>query len=268
MMHLDPDKYAALLGGSLPPNEARDLSAHLAQECDICERFLADRGGADALDGAADAAIVSALPPAGGAGDNLEFARIKRRVPAVGTARRRNRLVAALAASILFAGVAGLVAQLRAQAPTAAPWDGVKGTDVSPIPVRLRFLKLTPGGAVEKGISGEPAGRVDSLLFEVEVGRAAEVAIARVGPGGAVELFWRSRLGAGRTQLTVSGKTAAYPLAALSGPQRFVLLASEQGLDDARALRAAADLAPPRGIQPALPSLDGLSIDVAEVLVR
>ena len=40
MMHLDPDKYAALLAGSLPPSEARDLSAHLAQECDVCERFL------------------------------------------------------------------------------------------------------------------------------------------------------------------------------------------------------------------------------------
>lgn len=267
-MHLTETSYAALLSGGLPPAEARELAAHLAGECERCERFLAERGAADRLDGAADAAIAASLPPRDGRGDDLEFARIRRALRQ--GAGRRLLVPGAVAASLLVLGVVGLAArELREHRPPEGPaWDGSKGLDARPAPVRLRLLRMAADGSVEKGLSGEPVDRSASLLFELETGRDSQVALARVGEGGGVEILWRGRVGTGRTQVTVDGRPAAYPLAALTGLQRFVLLAAEAGLDEPRAIRAAEPLAPPAPIRPDHPALDGLSLDVVEVPLR
>jgi hypothetical protein len=269
VMHLTEATYRALLAGSLPRKEARDLAAHLSDDCEACEQFLADRSVADGLDGLADAAMAGALPPDRAMGSDLEYARIQRALRAGASRPRRWPFRAAVAASLFITGTAGIVAwQLRAHAPASVAWDGVKGTDARPIPVRLRYLRLDAAGAVEKGLSGEAADPRTSLLFEVETGRPADVALLRVAAGGGVELIWRSRVSGGRTQVTVAGRPAAFPLASLSGPQRFVLLAGEGGIEEARAARAAAAVAPPNRIQPEAPPLDGLSFDVVELLVR
>jgi len=274
VMHLEPRTYAALLAGALPPKEARALAEHLAGECEACERFLSEQPGADSLDGLADAAIAAALPPPSAGGNDLEFARIQRALRDGDGRPRRAALPAAVAASLLAAGVAGLLWH-HARPPPASDsgWDGAKGAEVRAIPVRLRYLRLAPfllldqGRPLEKGLSGEPVDRSASLLFEVETGRAADVVLARVSPGGGVELLWRQRVPSGRSQVTTDGRPAAYPLAALSGPQRFVLLAADGALDEGRATRAAAALAPPDRIRPDAPALEGLSLDVVEVIV-
>jgi hypothetical protein len=269
MMHLTESTYAALLSGTLPPGEARALAEHLGGACEPCERFLAERDRADGLDGLAEEAVASAFPPRGGRGDDLEFARIQRALRAGGRARRLW-VPGAIAASLLIAGVAGLVARQLAQSRPAetATWDGTKGLAPRPVPVRLRFLKVARDGAVEKGLTGERVDREAGLLFEVEADRGADVILARVAPGGGVEPLWHGRVPSGPTQITLDGKPAAYPLAALTGPQRFVLLAAETALDAPRAARAAEALAPPERVRPDLPALDGLSFDVIEIHVR
>lgn len=270
MMHLDPTIYAALLSGTLPPKEARTLAEHLEGDCEACERFLAEREEADALDGTTDAAVSGAFPPGrAAAGNDLEFARIQRALRGGTRPRRRALAPLAVAASLLVAGAAGLAWRQLRPPPAAGPaWDGLKGTGQRALPIRLRFLVLGAGGEVTKGLSGEPVDRRASLLFEVEASREADVALARVGPGGAAELVWASRVPGGRTQVTVGGRPAGYPLGALDGVQRFVLVAGEAGLDEGRALRAAAALAPPRGFHAEAPALDGLTVDLVEVNVR
>jgi hypothetical protein len=268
-MHLDTQTYTALLDGTLAPNEARALSAHLDGDCEQCESFLASQMNVDALDGALDAAIARELPSDAGAGNDLEFARIARRLRGARPWSRRVIFSSVIAASVLVAGVAGLVAVgARGTHGQRPSWDGTKGLTPRPIPVRLRFLEMAPDRRIEKGISGEAVDAEASLLFEVETARVAFAAIARVAPDGEAELIWRQRIGAGRTQVAVGGKPAAYPLSGLHGPQRFILVASDAPLDDLRVLDAGRALAPPAGIGSEDPALSGLSMDVVELSVR
>jgi len=260
-MHLDEPTYADLLAGSLPPGTARGLARHLAEPCETCEAFLARRP-ADGLDGAVDALLARALPPAAPP-DDLAAARLLRQV-APARARRRLLPALAIAASVVVAGVVGLT--WRAAQPGPPAWDGLKGASATPVPLRLRFLVLTPadGGApgIERGVTGQQVPPHASLQFQLELGRAAEVALLRAGAGGA-EVFYRGRLGPGRAVVQVDGRPAAYPLADLSGPQRFVAVASEAPLE-AGDLARAASAAGATGAGGAHP----ITLDVVEVLVR
>jgi hypothetical protein len=268
-MHLDPRRHAALIAGTLPPEEARALAEHLARDCERCERFLAELGEADALDGRSDAAIAKAYPPPPVPGAELEFARILRRVR---TPPRRllPAVPIAIAASLLLAGLAGLWVQRNGPGgvPPTAGWDGVKGDAAAPVQVRLRAVRLDASGAavpVRAGESLDPGAR---LLFEVEADRGADVVLVRVPPSGAAELVWRSRIARGRTVPTVGGKAAAYPVAALTGRQRFAVIAAEGGLDDARVARATSSLALSAALRDGAPATAGVSVDVLELSVR
>lgn len=260
MMHLDPRTYAALLAGTLPPEEARALSGHLAGDCERCERFLAERGSADALDGAADAAIDRAFPPRGLPSDDLAFARLRRRLRP-GPARPRSSLaLGALAATLLAFGLTRLLHQPK---PDSA-WDGVKGAATHAPELHLRYVLLGAGGETARGGSGDTVPREASLLFELESGSGVEAALARVSPEGRVEIVWRDRIASGRTVLGSAGRASAYPLAGLSGRQRFVLVAGDGPLDPGRVERVVAALVD--GGRPAAPG--GLSYDIVEVTVR
>jgi hypothetical protein len=261
-MHLDPRTYDDLLEGTLPLEQARALADHLAGDCEQCERFLAERGGADALDGAGDAAIDRALPPRAPHADDLAFARIARRVRAEPARVRRALGLAAVAAALLVFAVTRLL-PMRPPAPPEA-WDGVKGGGALGAEVHLRYVLLGADGQALKGGAGDAVPRDASLVFELESDRSAEAALARVSTDGRVELVWRDRLASGRTVLGSGGKAAAYPLAGLSGRQRFVLLAGDGPLDPARVERAASALA--TGMQPTEPGV--MSHDVVEVIVR
>lgn len=266
MMHLDAPSYAALLDGTLRPEEARRLAGHLEEGCAECEQFLAGRDPVDRLDGATDAAIAAALPAGDGAGNELEFARIRRAVASRPVARRR--LLSVAGAALLVLGVGLVVRETARRADAPAGWDGEKGARPRGIPARLRYLEVQQGGRILKGISGERVSASSSLVFEVEVGRAADLVLLRVAPDGGAELMWRSRVAGGSAQVMLGGRPAAYPLSGVSGPQRFVLVASERPISDARAIAAAAALAPPSIPSADAPALDGLSLDVVDVSVR
>lgn len=264
-MHLSDDILRKLDAGTLARPEAASLAAHLAAPCEACEAFLASRGRAGALDGAVDRALLGlAPPPATAAGHDLEFARIQRALRPASRARRWLPGLA-VAAALAVAGLAGL---RLARPPSPAGWDGEKGSAVQAVPLRLRFLVVTPavGGppTLERGLSGQDVPASASLQFQLELGRPAHVLLARAGRGGgAPEVFLSTRLPAGRHVVSVDGRPAAYPLAALAGPQRFLALASESPLGPQDAARAAAlgaaarrDEGPP------------ISLDQVEVRVR
>jgi len=280
-MHLSDVTYRPLLRSSLPPAAARPLSVHLARECDICEGWLLARPAADGLDGMVDASLAS-LAPAGeaaGTGHDIEFARIMARVrapaargspgpqarPAPPAPRRRAGPAVALAASVLLAGLAGLL--WTKAGPRPQPWDGLKGAAAEAVPLRLRFLVLTPvaGGApgIEKGVPGQEVPADASLQFQVELGRPAEVVLIRTGAGGTYDVFFRARLPAGRSAVSVGGQPAAYPLSTLAGPQRFLALASERPIEPADVGRAAA-----LGAAARLGEGQVISLDQVEVQVR
>lgn len=271
-MHLDRPTYAGLLAGTLPPEEARALADHLSRDCEECERFLAELQEADALDGRIDAAIAAALPFRPMPPNDLEFARIEERLRdprASHRARHRPFLVpAAIAASILVAGLAGLLLQRKPASHSFAAWDGVKGSEARPLRVRLRIARLDASGEPVRGQPGETLDRGAKLLFELELDRAADVALARATPNGEVEVVWRNRVAGGRTIVTQAGRAAAYPLGALAGTQRFVAVAAEGGLDAARLSRATAAFAAPGLVSPDSPALSGLSVDFVEITVR
>lgn len=263
VMHLTTQTYTALLDRTLPESEARALGAHLDAGCEVCELWLAERPTADRLDGVVDMAL-GALPTSkAGAGNDLEFARIAEALAAAPPPAPSRRWVGvlAVAAVLAVAGVVGLVHR------TAAPdrWDGTKGAGAQVVPLRLRFLVIHagPGPApeIEKGVSGQSVPAGASLQFQVELGREADVVLARAAAGSA-EPFFHARLPAGRTVVSVSGQPAAYPLANLAGPQRFLALAGEQPIEPADADRAA------RGSAAAAGPGQPISLDVIEVLVR
>lgn len=271
-MHLTDDSHRGLIHRTLRGQAARALAAHLRRPCPPCETFLAGRPVADRFDGAVDAALLSrARAPAAARGNDLEYARIQRALRA-GSGRRRWTLGVGAAAAVLVAGLAGVLLAQPGGGPAPAAWDGVKGREVQAIPLRLRFLVLTPavGGppAMERGLSGQEVPAAASLQFQVELGRPAHLLLARVGRGGAPEIFLTTRLDAGRHVVAVEGRPAAYPLAALAGPQRFLALASEARLGPGDAARAAQ--ATQAGSPAAASRDDGtpISLDQVEVRVR
>jgi hypothetical protein len=151
--------------------------------------------------------------------------------------RRRWAGALAAAAVVLVAGLAALVAR----GPDRPEWDGTKGAAPSPSAVRLRFLVVdrADADALHRGASGEAVAAGARLEFEVELGQAAHVALARVGPDATVDVFWTGALDAGASIVTLDGRPAAYGLDGLRGPQRFVAIASAAPLDGPAAARAA-----------------------------
>ncbi|ABC82184.1 hypothetical protein [Anaeromyxobacter dehalogenans] len=279
MAHLTEPVYAQLIRGELPPDEAAAWARHLTDGCDACEAFLAARPEPDALDARADRAL-AALGPPGAPGNDLEYRRIEQRLAQRAAAdprrapRRLPRPALAVAAGVVAAGLAGLWLASRApERPGRPEWTGEKGMGAAPaaVPVRLRFLVISGGAgapSVEKGVSGQAVPAAASLQFEVELGRAGQVALARVAPGRPPEVFFRASLPAGRTVVSVDGRPAAYPLSDLSGPQRFVAVASPASLDEAAAARAAGQVARGARMEQGVPGLEGLSVDAVDVAVQ
>ena len=276
MMHLTEERLRALLDGKLPPDEARALADHLARDCAECEALLA-AAPAGALDGAIDAALTALAPVRlEEAGTDLEYARIRRRVRAAAGGRRPWLRPLAIAAAVAVAAGVTLKVLVDREARDAR-WDGEKGIGSSraaAVPVRLSAVAVLgePGAEprLVKVAHGEALPPAAALQLRVEVGRAADVALARVGPGGDVDVFWRERVAhAGPVQLSVEGRPAAYPLAGLTGPQRFVAIASARGLDEGRAAAAARTIAAaPSAAAERAASGEGITFDILEVTVR
>jgi hypothetical protein len=82
--------YRRLLARTLPGAGARALAPHLDHPCETCERLLAGRAGADRYDGLVDAVLLRLAPPGPGGGNDLELARIERRLRAARASPRRT----------------------------------------------------------------------------------------------------------------------------------------------------------------------------------
>jgi hypothetical protein len=264
-LHLDPETLRRLQAGQVTAAEARSWAAHLASDCARCEELLAGDGPAGPLDGAADAALAGLAPPRPEeAGNDLEYARIQRALRG-GRARPAGRAVAFLAVAAMALVGAGVVFQV-ARGPRSG-WDGVKGPAPAAVPASLRFAVAGPGGsAVERGATGQVLAADRSLLFRIEVGAPAHLVLLRAG-GGETEVVFRHRAeGPGPVDVTVDGRTAAYPLAGLSGAQRFILVAGAEPLTEAD-LAAAAKLLSGQAAERG-PGSPGLTVDVVEITVR
>ena len=278
MMHLTNESLRRLLSGTADPAEARALAAHLAQDCPDCEELLAAQP-AGPLDGHADRALTALAPPRPEeSGHDLEFARIQRALRTAAPARRPRALrrwapLAAAAGMLLAVGIGVEVNSLRTRQDG---WDGLKGVATTAplaVPVRLSAVAVLPDSRGEPQVwkvgNGDSLPREAALELRIEVSGAADVAIARVGRDGSVDAFWHQRVGsAGTVQITVDGRPAAYPLSALAGPQRFIVVASPAGLAPERIAAAARALAPPAAITSGSPPLEGLTTDVLGVTVR
>jgi hypothetical protein len=266
-MHLDPRTYFALIEGTLPPAEARALAKHLESDCELCERFLAERDRADELDGVSDAAIDLAFPPRRMEDDELAFARLQRRLRGTNRGRRWILASGAIAATLLVAAIAGTLVRRPGVPPSGEAWDGVKGSGHRAPAVHLRLATMGPAGDALPAASSERIDPAASLLFEVESDRSTEVVLARVAPDGSAELLWREHVKAGRTVVGSGGRAAAYRVSGLAGRQRFIVVAGA-GLDPARAeqaVKAIAGAAPPK-VGAGLPG--GLVYDAVDVDVR
>jgi hypothetical protein len=277
-MHLTRESQRRLLAGTIDEVEARAIAAHLVDDCPECEALLASQE-AGPLDGLADHALTSLAPTRPEEeGNDIEYARIQRVLHTRRPARRRwAPLAAAAAAALLTAGVGVHLAVQRSGRPS---WAGEKGGTAGPGPVQLRVsvvaVQAQAGGQprIWKVAGGDELPANAALQLRMEVGAAADVALARVGTGGTVHVFWHEWVdAAGPVRIAVDGRPAAYPLAGLVGQQRFVALASPGRLAPERVAAAAGALAPPAPIGGEGPARDGLplagiSIDVVEITVR
>jgi len=252
--HLERGTAKRLLAGELSAEEARRLAAHLDEACQRCEALLAEE--ADGLDGPVDEALLRLGPAAGRPGNDLEWARIRRQLGR----RRRGWLVgaAAAAAVLLVAGVA-----VKLDRRDTNPWDGLKGVAGAPVGARLRFTVVLAGAepSLARGASGLTVPEEASLLFRIEAGGPADLALFRLDGG---ELIWQGRAtAAGPLDVEERGRPAAYPLHGLRGRQRFALVAAPalgpEGIEAARAALAA-------GAEP--PRQQPISLDLVEVTVR
>ncbi len=263
MTHVDERSYAQLLDGSLDPVEARAIRRHLLEPCAACEAVIGN-APVDGLDARVDAALAAFAPVrAHEAGNDVEWQRIVRKTRAAKAPRGHVRQALAIAA--VLTAVAGASIAFHSVRDAGATWDGVKAAAPARPWARLRFavVRAGDGGSrIAKGVTGERVAARDRLQFQVDLGRAAEVALVRVGEGESPELLFLDRLGAGTTTLSMGTAPAAVALDGLSGRQRFAVVAGPPPLDPTRA--AAAGAASAGGAD----APEGLAIDAVEVFVR
>ncbi len=275
MMHLTQNTQRLLLDGRLDPAQARALAAHVETGCSVCESALS-ASRADGLDGMVDVALTRLAPvdPAD-AGNDLEFARIRRHARSPRRVAWRGLGMGALAAG-LAAMVVGGVLLVRGRSTTEYRWDGVKGVvpPAAAATVRLSAVSVLAGRGEDPPLlrkvgSGDLLPGEAVLQIQLEVGGASELALARVGRSGAVELFWQGRsTEAGKVLLLAAdGRPAGYPLAELSGPQRLVAVASERRLTERQATAVAGAVASGRPAE-GFVRPQRISVDVLEFTIR
>ncbi len=116
-VHLNPERWQALLEGTLTPELVEPLKAHLAEDCEICEVAMAEaalQGDADRLDGEADEAILGVREAKGPAWPVDEVAGHRWMRPL----SRRPRPMALAGAAVAMAASALLVLSIGQPDPT------------------------------------------------------------------------------------------------------------------------------------------------------
>jgi hypothetical protein len=216
MNHLTRETIAALLSADaegLDPARRQELRAHLAEDCEECERALAEE---PSLDGALDALLLRLAPPKDSPLDEVGFRRVAR---ALSGRRVRPVGIAALAAAAALA--VGLFTALR---PVGGPDRGLKGNPR--IAVELTAALQDASGVVRRVEPGEalpPSGALLLRYHATEEGRA--LLLVRSGAGDA-ELLGSFVLAPGTHDLRAGSDIAGVPLSRARGPLTVSLVAA------------------------------------------
>lgn len=242
MKHLTPDAWSRLRAGTLAPDERLELLAHLGDDCEQCDTFVA---GVEepVLDGAVDAALAS-LSRAPAPGED-RLAAIERKVKRAVLPRRRARWGLAL---VPIAAAALAVWFVPRSGEEELSGQRLKGEAT---PSLTAVASVVPGAALEPLTARDRWPWTAELFFTYTLTDDAFVYLARVGVDGQVEAFYppkgmlAEREAAGTRPLTLRGTVQAYALSGLSGRQRFVLLAAPEPLEG-EALEAALKAGGPR----------------------
>lgn len=164
--HLDAERWAALLEGRLPKEEARRLSEHLEEGCETCEAFLAEREEADPLDGWVDDALLELGPPPEVRRDDLAFERVRR------AARRRpTGLMVALGGAVALAAAVLLMVVVPAEVPSPQRLKGVGGETAPKL--SLDVLATSPDGPPVPLAKNATVVAGSVLVFRVRLEKAA-----------------------------------------------------------------------------------------------
>jgi len=247
VIHLDSDRIAAILDGSLPAAQARWLADHLAGECPVCERALQDGPNLDLLFRLLDAADAPPVAPA-----VSERQRIWAGVEVSLGARTRWRLPAAIGSLLLAASVLLLIRV----APVSEP--GIKGAEEAAPEVHLRVVAGRTGDGsmdLERRIAdGDRLTADHLLLFELETDRSsARYLFAVDGTGRVDQLVPSPGKDAlveppGRRRVADLEGWTALGLDDLQGPVRLVGAASTQPLPADEVIGGWLEQRPPVGV--------------------
>jgi hypothetical protein len=254
MEHLSPEVLSALESGDA--RVRAHFAQHLAEECEVCERFLATHEGPGLLDGQVDRLLLALAPPREAALDEVGFARIRRGLRAA-PRRRWGAAVgvgAALAASLLvvFATQRGATPYDTEQGITE---QGIKGA-TGQLELELSVAARGADGALRRLDAGAEVAQEDVLLLRYHASEAGTALLFQQREGEAPELLGRFPLQPGTHDLAGEAGLAGVGLQGEVGPLRLLLVGmpAGQALDPdavSAALAGVNDSTPELGLQAA-----------------
>jgi RNA polymerase sigma-70 factor (ECF subfamily) len=270
--HLRRESWEKILRGERIDGEDA-LALHLASPCEVCEQRIAERPGADGLDGDVDRAFLSLSRRAALFPSTASFERVVRRMRLDSRAGARGALALpplrpgmalplSLAGLLALAGLSALM--LQRVPPSRSPSPERAGAPE----VELAFSAVAASagrGEAVPGHSGERLSEDQELLLQYHLARPAFVTMFRVWPDGRAEVLAQpGRVGSGSHALAVNEDRMRVSLRGARGANRFAALATEAPLLG-NALRAALE-ALERGAAP--PGLGtSVAIDEFEIAV-
>lgn len=226
MQHLSPEALRALESGDAQVRA--HFAAHLAEDCERCEQFLAELEGPGLLDGAVDRLLLSLAPPAEAPLDEVGFARIRRALRAPTSRRWVGVSVGALAACFL--------AVVLVQRGAPGPDSGVSGPGVSGIKAQAPRMELELSvaardseGALRRLDMGEQVPEQDVLLLRYHATEAGTALLYQQSGAGEPELLGRFALQAGTHDLEGDAGLAGVALQGERGLVRLLLVGVPAG---------------------------------------
>lgn len=160
-MHLDEERYEAMLAGRPVSPE---LAAHLEEDCEICDAFLASRETTDPLDGVVDEALFGVSDTASQPAGDLTYRRVEQNLRGTW----RSTAVAVGVAAIAIAAAFALMPR--------EPTQNLKGPTDAPR-VDLQLMVTNDGTAPTPIADGGKVAVGATVLFRVTLDRAACVGL-------------------------------------------------------------------------------------------
>jgi hypothetical protein len=221
--HLSLEALRALESGDAQVRA--HFAAHLAEDCERCERFLAELEGPGLLDGEVDRLLLSLAPPAAAPLDEVGFARIRRALRAPTSRRWVGVSVGALAACFLA------VVLVQRGAPVSDPGvtdPGIKA-QAPRMELELSVAARDSEGALRRLDMGEQVPEQDVLLLRYHATEAGTALLYQQSGAGEPQLLGRFALQAGTHDLAGEAGLAGVALQGERGPVRLLLVGVPAG---------------------------------------